>query len=596
MGAAYLPTQPSDPTAQTLHRRLGTLGPLHQSGVALGRVPGERHDHPGGLTPGCRLDRVDHQIAPRGAGVLDDGGRPIAQRRQGSGPPLMDLRVAPLPHELAELTGCRSALSVPQPRARHQCDGVTVAAQVGAEVLVHMVQRPDPRVRPAHLVEGPRAHQHPLAGHPVEDGDLGRGDSIGVVGRVPPAYVVDGPGPTAVVEQDPARLIDTQAAERRDLRVEVGGIHQRVEPPGLGKHVVLDEHEELAPPERPQAVQAAGPPEVGGFEVDPHAVRQLRRRLSGVGGVDGDTDDEVVPRVVGDHGLDALPQSGWHPQGHDPEVDAAVGIEGAEHPWEVTVTGVSRLAIGIDIGGTGIKAAPVDLVTGDLAGDRQRTATPRPATPQAVAEVLVGLLGRIDGGTDQAGDEGAIGITVPGVVRHGVVHSAANIDPSWIDTDADALFSEATGREVHVLNDADAAGLAEVRYGAARGRHGLVIVTTLGTGIGGALVHDGVLVPNAELGHLEIDGRNAESHAANSARQREGLSFPEWAARLQRYYETLEMLFSPDLFVVGGGVSKQAEEFLPLLDLRTEIVPAALRNQAGIVGAAYYASLGGDLV
>ena len=149
-------------------------------------------------------------------------------------------------------------------------------------------------------------------------------------------------------------------------------------------------------------------------------------------------------------------------------------------------------------------------------------------------------------------------MTVPGVVRHGVVHSAANIDKAWIGTDADELFTEATGREVHVVNDADAAGLAEVRYGAARGRSGLVIVTTLGTGIGSAMVHDGVLVPNSELGHLEIDGHDAESRAANSAREREDLSWEHWAKRLTKYYRTLEMLFSPDLFVVGGGVSKDS--------------------------------------
>jgi polyphosphate glucokinase len=247
---------------------------------------------------------------------------------------------------------------------------------------------------------------------------------------------------------------------------------------------------------------------------------------------------------------------------------------------------VTTIPIGMDVGGTGIKAAPVDLARGDFAAGRERTPTPQPATPAAIAQVLVDLLARFPQAT------GPVGITVPGVVRHGVVGSAANIDDSWIGADADALFTEATGREVHVVNDADAAGLAEVQYGAARGRRGLVIVTTLGTGIGSALIHDGVLVPNAELGHLEIDGHDAESRAANSAREREGLSMPQWAERLQRYYETVEMLFSPDLFVVGGGISKQAEEFLPLLDLRTEIVPATLRNRAGVVGAAYYASLG----
>ena len=245
------------------------------------------------------------------------------------------------------------------------------------------------------------------------------------------------------------------------------------------------------------------------------------------------------------------------------------------------------LPFGIDFGGSGIKGAPVDLDAGELAADRERIPTPAPSTPDAVAGVLVELLGHFPESA------APVGITVPGIVRRGVVSSAANIDPSWIGTDADALFTETTGRDVHVVNDADAAGLAEVRYGAARGRRGLVIVTTLGTGIGSALVMGGVLVPNSELGHLEIDGRNAESRAANSAREREGLSMAEWAERLTRYYRTVEMLFSPDLFVVGGGISKEADLFLPLLDISTEIVPAVLRNKAGIVGAALYASEGG---
>jgi polyphosphate glucokinase len=246
-----------------------------------------------------------------------------------------------------------------------------------------------------------------------------------------------------------------------------------------------------------------------------------------------------------------------------------------------------ELPFGIDFGGSGIKGAPVDLDEGDFAADRERTPTPSPSTPDAVAEVFAELLGRFPD------SQGAVGVTVPGVVRHGVVRSAANIDQAWLGTDADALFTKATGRDVHVVNDADAAGLAEVRYGAARGRQGLVIVTTLGTGIGSALVHDGVLVPNSELGHLEIDGHDAEDRAANSAREDEDLSWEKWAARLTTYYRTLEKLFSPELFVVGGGVSKKADHFLPLLDLDTEIVPAVLRNKAGIVGAALYAAEGG---
>jgi polyphosphate glucokinase len=217
----------------------------------------------------------------------------------------------------------------------------------------------------------------------------------------------------------------------------------------------------------------------------------------------------------------------------------------------------------------------------------KRVTTPKPATPTAVAEVFRELLGHFPDAT------GAVGVTVPAVVRRGVVGSAANIDPAWVGTDADALFSEVTGREVHVVNDADAAGLAEVTYGAARGQRGLVIVTTLGTGIGSALIHDDVLVPGSELGHLEIDGYDAESRAANSARESEDLTWEQWAGRLTRYYSVLERLFSPELFVVGGGVSKHADEFLPLLDIATPIVPATLRNRAGVVGAALHAARGG---
>jgi polyphosphate glucokinase len=189
------------------------------------------------------------------------------------------------------------------------------------------------------------------------------------------------------------------------------------------------------------------------------------------------------------------------------------------------------------------------------------------------------------------GSDSVVGVTVPGVVRKGgVVASAANIDKSWIGTDADDLLSDRLGREVHVINDADAAGLAEARYGVARGREGLVIVTTLGTGIGSALLYDGVLVPNTELGHLEVEGYDAESRAANSARKNEELSWEKWAQRLTTYYRTIEKLFSPDLIVVGGGVSKHAREFVPLIEIDTEIISATLRNTAGIVGAAALAS------
>jgi polyphosphate glucokinase len=239
---------------------------------------------------------------------------------------------------------------------------------------------------------------------------------------------------------------------------------------------------------------------------------------------------------------------------------------------------------GIDFGGSGIKGAPVDLDQGDFVAERVKIKTPSPSTPEAVAEVFVDLLGRFPD------SRGSVGVTVPAVVHHGVVSSAANIDRGWIGTDADALFTKATGRDVHVVNDADAAGLAEVRYGAAKGRMGLVIVTTLGTGIGSAMLYDGVLVPNSELGHLEIDGYDAEKRAASSVKESEGLSYAEWAERLTVYYRTLEKLFSPDLIVVGGGVSKDADKFLHLIEVDTEIVAATLRNRAGIVGAALYAA------
>lgn len=244
------------------------------------------------------------------------------------------------------------------------------------------------------------------------------------------------------------------------------------------------------------------------------------------------------------------------------------------------------LPLGIDVGGSGIKGAPVDLETGEFAAERVRIPTPEVSTPEAVADVIAQIIDELD----EVGPDAPVGITVPGVVTHGVVRSAANIDKRWLDCDADKLFTERLGRDVHVVNDADAAGVAEVRYGAARGKDGFVILTTLGTGIGIALIHDGVLIPNAELGHLELDGRDAETRASNGVREAKELSWEEWAERLQRYYSHLENLLWPDLFVVGGGVSKKSKKFLPLLDLRTPIIPATLLNSAGIVGAAALAA------
>lgn len=252
----------------------------------------------------------------------------------------------------------------------------------------------------------------------------------------------------------------------------------------------------------------------------------------------------------------------------------------------VTKIGMKRIGMGIDIGGSGIKGAPVDLETGQLTRDRIKIATPSPSTPEAVAEVVR----LVADGFDELPPSAPVGVTIPGVVQHGVVRTAANIDKQWIGFDAQSLFTTAIGRPCFLVNDADAAGVAEARFGAAEGQRGLVVVTTLGTGIGTALIYNGSLIPNAELGHIEVDGFDAETKAAASAREREGLTYPQWAKRLQRYFTALEDLLWPDLFVVGGGVSRKSEKFLPLLKLRTPIVPAATRNGAGIAGAAVLAA------
>lgn len=250
-------------------------------------------------------------------------------------------------------------------------------------------------------------------------------------------------------------------------------------------------------------------------------------------------------------------------------------------------SGANGLTLGIDIGGSGIKGAPVDLSTGEFATDRLKIATPKKSTPENVVEVVAEIVEHF---ADQVGD-GPIGITVPAIVKGGVTKSAANIHKSWIDYEAEALFESKLGRDVFLVNDADAAGVAEVKYGAAKDREGLVILTTLGTGIGSAMINNGVLLPNSELGHLEIDGHDAESRAASRVKDEEDLSYEEYAKkRLQRYYETVEFLFSPDLFVVGGGVSRKADKFLPHLKLQTPIIPAKLQNTAGIVGAAFLAA------
>lgn len=238
--------------------------------------------------------------------------------------------------------------------------------------------------------------------------------------------------------------------------------------------------------------------------------------------------------------------------------------------------------LGIDIGGSGMKGAPVDLDSGTLVRERLRLRT-QPSRPEAVAA-------RVNRLADEFPEAaGPIGCAFPGVVVSGRVRWAPHLDPSWIGVDAPKVFSESCGRPVLVMNDADAAASAEARLGAAAGREGVVIVITLGTGIGSALLHDGWLVPNTELGHLELDGRAPDDTASNRARKQEGLSFEEWAGRLNRYLAHLEGLFSPSLFVIGGGISKRFGEFGPYLRARAEIAPAALRNDAGIIGAAIQA-------
>ncbi|MHA7295045.1 polyphosphate--glucose phosphotransferase [Arthrobacter sp. HLT1-21] len=247
--------------------------------------------------------------------------------------------------------------------------------------------------------------------------------------------------------------------------------------------------------------------------------------------------------------------------------------------------------IGIDIGGTGIKGGIVDLVGGDIVGERYRVPTPQPSTPEAVAEVVARIVDELSTRPGAPAPEVPVGVTFPAIIQHGIARSAANVDQSWVNTDVDTLFSTVLQRDVHVINDADAAGLAEVRYGAGKGVDGTVLVITLGTGIGSAFIFDGKLVPNAELGHLEIDGYDAETRASAVARERDGIDWDEYSIRLQRYFSHVEFLFSPELFIVGGGISKRSQEYLPGLNLRTRIIPAQLKNQAGIVGAALQAAL-----
>ena len=235
--------------------------------------------------------------------------------------------------------------------------------------------------------------------------------------------------------------------------------------------------------------------------------------------------------------------------------------------------------LGIDVGGSGIKGAPVDTETGEMLAERLRIKTPKGAEPEPMAETVKQIAEFFQW-------KGPIGIGFPAPIKSGVVMMAANISPKWVGLNADDLFTRITGSDCVMVNDADAAGLAEMKFGAGQGQPGTVIMVTLGTGIGSAIFCRGVLLPNTEFGHAELNGMDAEHYSADSARQREDLSWKKYAKRLDLYFKMMEKLFWPDLFIVGGGISKESEKFLPLLTITTPIVPAQLRNQAGIIGAA----------
>lgn len=241
-------------------------------------------------------------------------------------------------------------------------------------------------------------------------------------------------------------------------------------------------------------------------------------------------------------------------------------------------------AVGVDIGGTGIKAAIVDLEAGTLLSERIKVATPEGAEPKDVLAAVKQVLSKLEV-TDSSIP---LGVAFPAIVKNGRTLSAANVSDKWIGFEAEKFFEDGLGRDIHFANDADVAGVAEMRFGAAKDAAGLTILTTLGTGIGSAMIYNGVLIPNSELGHLQRakHGKDAEAYAAYSAMERDELSWEKWAERLQWYYSHVEFLFTPDLFIVGGGVSKHADHFLPLLKLNTPIVPAVHRNNAGIIGAA----------
>jgi polyphosphate glucokinase len=250
-------------------------------------------------------------------------------------------------------------------------------------------------------------------------------------------------------------------------------------------------------------------------------------------------------------------------------------------PRNLIKKGTHMQILGIDIGGSGIKGALVDTVQAELLTERYRLPTPDPSTPAAVAQTVAMIV-------QQFGWQGQIGCGFPAVVRHGVVRSAANIHSDWVNTNAAKLFSENTGCPTTVINDADAAGMAEIHFGAGSGRSGVIMVVTIGTGLGTALFVDGKLVPNLELGHIEIRGKDAERRASDAARQRKKLSWENWAVRFNEYLLRLEALVNPDLFILGGGGSKGFNRFRDHLTISTEVIPAQFLNEAGIVGAAFF--------
>jgi polyphosphate glucokinase len=254
-----------------------------------------------------------------------------------------------------------------------------------------------------------------------------------------------------------------------------------------------------------------------------------------------------------------------------------------------------KLAIGVDVGGSGIKVAAVDVALGTFVGMRHRIATPQPSAPEVVVPAIIRTVRRVahDAGLSAARStavSAAVGVGMPSVVLDGVTKTAANIDPGWVDFDLATHLRQALKTPVFVLNDADAAGLAEMRFGAGAGEPGVVFVLTLGTGLGSGMFNDGVLVPNTELGHMEIRGRDAERRSAAAARTRRGLSWKAWASDLDEHLHAIDRLFWPNLIILGGGVSKNADKFIPRLTVRPRVVAATLKNDAGIVGAAMAAS------